>query len=153
MKTIQQWTMIILFGLIATLNAVAEPASDMVDGERDGHRMERIAEKLDLSDEQKEQIKVIYKGTKSEMKFLRQSIKESRKAMEAAVESGANDSKIDELSTQQGKLMAEMIALKSKNRVRVMTLLTDEQRVKAKKMRAKMQKRSIKCKQYKTKGS
>jgi len=145
MKTIQgmvvvkHWVLVMFFGLAAAANIMAEPSSDeMAGGDCGQHRMGKMAESLGLSDEQREQVKSIHEASKDEMKALKESSKQGRMALKEAVDSGASDSEIDELSAQQGKLMGEMIALKTKNKSRVAAVLTDEQRAKAKEMRGKM---------------
>jgi len=105
-------------------------------GMRGEYRLERMTEKLGLSDEQASRIKSIQEKYAPEKQALRSKMFENSQALRDAMHSGkADQPKIQQLAETMGNLKTEKILLKSKMHGEVSQVLTKEQRLKRKTMR------------------
>jgi periplasmic protein CpxP/Spy len=92
---------------------------------------------LDLTDEQKTQMKAIRQASKETIKPVREQMKANRQKLQTLSESGTFDeAQVQAIAAQQGTLSAQMIVEKEKVKSQIFNLLTPEQKTKAAEMKA-----------------
>ncbi len=95
---------------------------------------------LDLTDEQKAQMKTIRQASKETMKPIREQMKANRQKLQTLSESGTFDeAQVKAIAAQQGSLSAQMIVEKERVKVQMFNILTPEQKTKAAEMKAQFQ--------------
>jgi Spy/CpxP family protein refolding chaperone len=94
-------------------------------------RFQRFANYLGFTLEQRQQAKAIFQEAKAAADPIRPQVKAGREALAAAVKTGKGGAEIERLSAQQGVLMGQLIAIRTKAMEKVYALLTPEQRQKA----------------------
>ena len=96
-------------------------------GHHHGFMSEKLAQKLNLTDAQKQQIKDIKKASHAENAAFFQSARETWKAAHAAKE--ANDTaKLDALKPQLDAQKAQMKSIRKAEKDKILAVLTPEQR-------------------------
>ena len=96
----------------------------------DAH-VDRMAERLDLSKEQRDKVRAIVDKTRPQTRELRDKLSENRKQLQTLTRQGtAKESEIRKLADNQGKLIADMIMQRSKVQGEINAVLTPEQREK-----------------------
>jgi Spy/CpxP family protein refolding chaperone len=91
--------------------------------------MKRIAEKLNLTDDQKSQIKTILSGEKDTLKTLLIQLHAARKNMHAAIQaSDANETSVRAASAKVASIEADLAVERMKLYGKIAPVLTDEQR-------------------------
>ena len=110
-------------------------------GEKHGRRgfdIDRMAEKLNLSDEQRTSMQAIIDESKPEITALREKMRETRKQLKQLAHTNPyNEAEVRKLADAQGDLKAEMIVLRMQQRSKISNVLTEEQRTQMKEMREK----------------
>lgn len=91
------------------------------------HRVDRLAERLNLTDAQKSQAVAIFANAAQLAQPLHQQSRETRKLLQDAV-SANNVAQIDQLASTLGTLTAQLIAIESRAEAQFLALLTPEQR-------------------------
>ncbi len=105
-------------------------------------RMFRMAEKLELSKEQRDQIWNVMDENRREMRVHMESLYEGRKELGRIGSTAAYDElEARKLAEAQGKTLVEVIYLKSQAKNRIKGILTAEQQAKFAEMRGKSFKR------------
>jgi len=89
-----------------------------------------LAQKLNLTDAQKQQAKAIFQQTRQSTQALRQQLKDNHQALAAAIKAN-NTAEMQRLSTVQGTLMGQMAAARSQAKAQVYALLTPDQKAQA----------------------
>jgi Spy/CpxP family protein refolding chaperone len=92
---------------------------------------QRMAEHLDLDEQQRSDIQVIRESYQGEFETLRQAMRDNREALHDAAESGS-DQDVQRLAEAQGEYMAQTIVLGIRMRGEIDSVLTEEQRQAAK---------------------
>jgi protein CpxP len=93
---------------------------------------------LDLTDEQKANVKAIMDAHHTAMKPAHEAMKENRQKMQAATANGAFDeAAVTEIANAGAGLMAYMKVEKARVKSQVFSILTDEQKAKASEMKSK----------------
>lgn len=106
-------------------------------GERRGSG--KMMKELGLSDEQKEQMKAIGKKNHESIKNLMKKMQEARKKMqEASRNENIDEAAIRAISKEVADTMTDITIAKSKMHKEMQAIMTDEQKAKAKELRAKM---------------
>jgi Spy/CpxP family protein refolding chaperone len=103
-----------------------------------GHRgmdseshVDRMAERLDLTKEQRDKVRAIVDKTRPQTRELHDKLSENRKQLQMLTQQGtAKEGEIRKLADNQGKLIADMIVQRSKVRGEINAVLTPEQREK-----------------------
>jgi len=127
-------------GLVAA--ASAKPHGDGADCKRGGHHMgsdykhgdkgfnvDRMAKKLDLSDDQRTKIEAIIKASKQQKSDQRDKMKANREQLkELTMQSPLNEAAVRTVADAQGDLKADMIVLRVQQRAKINAVLSDEQR-------------------------
>jgi periplasmic protein CpxP/Spy len=99
-----------------------------------GQMVDRMATKLNLTDDQKQQAKSIMGSARESAKPVRDQLRQDRLALKNAVKTGKSDSEIDQISANLGRDTAQMTALRTKAFAKVYALLTPAQRTQADQM-------------------
>ena len=120
------------------------------DGKRGGkrggkHMMMKMAKKLDLTDEQKAQMKSLREAQRGNNQALRAEMKALKAEMYALDPNDSNA--VDALAAKKGALAEKMFKARNDQRVAFENLLTEEQKAKLAEMKAKRQARMEKRKQ------
>ena len=93
--------------------------------------MMRMAERLDLSDAQRDKIGKIMDDTRPKLRKNGFSMMDNRKEVHSLIQEGkVDDKKLRTLTRKQGDLVADMMYLQLKMRSDIHEVLTDEQREK-----------------------
>ena len=101
-----------------------------------GRGFERIAEKLKLSDEQKTHVKTILEDSKTRIKPLMVSLRESRKQAENLGTDGTfNEEQVNQIAAGQAETTRQLFIEKEKTKAQIFAVLTPEQRAEAAKMK------------------
>lgn len=97
-------------------------------GGRGGHEFgERFAQKLNLSEAQKQQIKDAQTAFRNENKAFYETVRDTRRQIKAAKEAG-DTALVEQLKTTAQSQFARMKELRQAEQQRILTLLTPEQR-------------------------
>lgn len=92
-------------------------------------RVDRLAARLDLSAEQREQVRAIVDKAQPEALALRDKLGDNRQQLQALMRQGdAKESEIRKLAEAQGKLHTDMIVQRTKLHSAIDAVLTPEQR-------------------------
>lgn len=92
-------------------------------------RIEAKLERLDLSDEQREQVRGVIDAARPEFRKIADGLRANRKEMRGAMHSETFDEQaVRRIADRQGDLVADMIVLRGKVKSQVSALLTEEQR-------------------------
>jgi len=99
---------------------------------------QRMLKNLNLTADQKAQAKQIRQATRTAVQPIRQQLLAGRQALTAAVKSG-DAAQIQTLSTAQGALQGQALAIRSAGMAKFYAILTPDQKTKAEQMRQKSQ--------------
>lgn len=118
-------------------------------GKRGGHhRGGMMLRGLDLTDEQKAQVKAVTQASRESSKPLREQMRANRQKLQTLSESGNFDqAQVQALADEQGKLTAQMIVEKEKVKSQISAILTPEQKAKAAEMKAQFKQKRAERKQ------
>jgi protein CpxP len=136
----------------------AQDGTGKTDGKRGfgkrGHQrggMGKMFRALDLTDEQKTQMKQIRENNRNTVKPIREQMKANRQKLQELSANGNFDAaQVQAIAAQQGTLTAQMIVAREQVKSQMFNILTPEQKAKAAEMKAqfeqkrkeRMQKRS-----------
>jgi len=96
-----------------------------------GHMPGRMFRNLDLTEQQRADIKKIMETERSIMQPVHQQLRENREALQAATKDGQfNEGEVTKLADKQGDLMAQMIVSRERVQAQIWQILTPEQREK-----------------------
>jgi len=97
---------------------------------------------LDLTDEQKAQVKQIREASKEKNKAVREQLKATRQSLNELTANGAFDeAQVTAIANQQAALHSHMIVEKERVKSQIFAILTDEQKAKAAQMKEQMKER------------
>ena len=103
-----------------------------------GFSVERLTERLNLSDEQHAQVKVIVEESQQQMSDLGEKMRENLEQLrELTQQSPLNGAEVRKVADAQGDLKADMIVLRAQKRAKINAVLTDDQRAQLKQVRGK----------------
>ena len=97
---------------------------------------ESIEDKLDLRKEQRDELKKYRDATKEERKRLKEESKRLKKEIKAALESSADQSTLDKLGAEWGRVNIKLMELSHKYRKKFEEALDDSQRAKLEKLKS-----------------
>jgi len=99
-------------------------------------KFERMAEALELTDEQRRQFKQIHRKARPKLQEIGDAMQDNREALHRLSPADEDYAgQVERLAREQGKLVARMIRVRSRVRAEVYAILTPEQREKAKELR------------------
>ena len=94
-----------------------------------GFNLERMSNRLNLTEEQRNQVQAIVDGNSEQMTDLRTRMQQNRETMRQLVQQTPfAEEKVRKLADEQGDLKADMIVLRAQQRSKINAILTDEQR-------------------------
>jgi Spy/CpxP family protein refolding chaperone len=133
MKTIKLLTIATAAAIIAggLISAPAQDTGDSAAGTRPGHGqiLQRIAKKLNLTDDQKSQIKAVWGGERDTLKSLFGQLHDARKNLRAAIHAGnADETAVRAASAKVAGVEADLAVERMKLYGKIAPILTDEQR-------------------------
>jgi len=133
MKTIKLLTIATAAAIIAggLTSAPAQDTGDSAAGTRPGRGqiLQRIAKKLNLTDDQKSQIKAVWGGEKDTLKSLFGQLHDARKNMRAAIHAnGAKEADVRAAAAKTASVEADLAVERMKLYGKIAPILTDEQR-------------------------
>lgn len=101
-----------------------------------GGKFERMAERLDLSDKQRQQLKQIHRDARGEGMAIHDAMQDTREALHR-LDPGSKDyrKRVSELAEQKAELVKQMIEHMSSVKAEVYAILTPEQRRKARELK------------------
>jgi Spy/CpxP family protein refolding chaperone len=154
MKTIMKISLI--GGLLISSMALAapQPDADSKDGARgchhgahagimkqgikgEGRFLDRMADRLELTKEQRSSVKAALEKSKPQMTAIKEKMRTNRKALRELGRDGSDDSRVQALARERGDLVANLVIERSKIRSDIQQILTDTQREQMKQMRWK----------------
>ena len=107
-------------------------------GKRGGYGM--MFRGIDLSQEQKAQMKQIRQSSKETLKPIREQMKVNRqKLAELSADGNFDQAQVQAIAAQQGSLSAQMIVERERIKAQIFQILTPEQKAKAAEMKAQRQ--------------
>jgi Spy/CpxP family protein refolding chaperone len=111
----------------------------MMHGKHDGRRgpnLERLADRLDMTEQQRADTKAILDDSRQQMVKLREQMRENRVQLKnLAGKTDFDEAAVRSIADKQGDLKANMIVLRARQRHAMKAVLTDEQRVQLDDMR------------------
>ncbi|RLL55663.1 periplasmic heavy metal sensor [Mariprofundus sp. EBB-1] len=133
----------IVFALAAMLMmSSANMANAYPDGPPDGDRHgQRMAEQLNLSDQQRQQVKQIRSENRESGKSIHEAMRQNRDAMHA-LNPGSRDyrAEVAKLADEKAELVKQMEMHRGESRAQVYAILTPEQREKEATLRSNFRK-------------
>jgi Spy/CpxP family protein refolding chaperone len=94
-------------------------------------RIERMADMLDLTKEQRDKVRAIVDKSRPQTRELRDKMADNRNQLRTLAQQGSpKEADVRKLADTQGKLMADMIVQRTKVRTEIHAVLTPEQREK-----------------------
>lgn len=97
------------------------------DGCHHGGAMRALSQLDDVTDEQREQLRSLFKEQRDVMRGQRDTMYENKRAIREAIRSGATIDEIRTLATKQGEQVTAMIMAKAELREKMAKILTAEQ--------------------------
>jgi Spy/CpxP family protein refolding chaperone len=121
-------------GQMVAVPAGGPPGGRMGNGS--GRHFPRMANALDLTDAQKEQVKAILETEREKVAPLRQKLVETREKIRLAVEATPFDeAAVRSLAASQNDTRTELMVSRARVQSRILALLTPEQKERAKEFR------------------
>ena len=144
MKSYQFAPLALLSLLALSLVAEAHPGGGMKRGFGGpgagfpGKMLERMSEHLDLDETQRQSVENILEASKPEFEALRDRFKANREALQALDPAGASYSvNLEAAAAENGRLATEATLLRSRVRTEINAVLTEEQREKLARSKAR----------------
>ncbi len=135
----------LVFALVAigTVFAFAQRGDKGRHGREFGHRgFERMAEKLNLTDAQKEQVKQITEASRAKVKPLMEDMRANHQQLKSLTENGQFDQvQVQKIANRQGEIAAQIIVEKERTKWEIFQILTVEQQTQAKQLKEQMEER------------
>jgi len=95
-----------------------------------GPNLERLADRLDMTEQQRAEIKAMLDDSRQQMANLREQMRENRiQLRDLAGKTDFDETAVRSIADEQGDLKAETIVLRARQRHEMKAVLTDEQRV------------------------
>ena len=105
-----------------------------------GMMLARALRSLDLTEEQKEQVKGILEAAKDKREATREALADATKRLHTAVTEGADETAIREAAANLGKAIGDQAVLRASTMASIKEVLTDEQREQLEKMKERVEK-------------
>lgn len=125
------------------LSLVALPGSarpGMMAGPESGERMERMIERLDLSEEQQSQVGDIMNSARTDAAADRERVRQIHQEMKSLVQN-FDEGRAQELADELGQITARQTYQRTATQAQIYSLLTPEQREQMSSMREKRKER------------
>jgi Spy/CpxP family protein refolding chaperone len=96
--------------------------------------LEHMAQALNLTDSQRERARIIFQNARQSAQPIQQELRENREKLTAAAKAGKSEDEIQKLADEQGRLLGQLVAIRTQSSAKFYQLLTPEQRMKADQM-------------------
>jgi Spy/CpxP family protein refolding chaperone len=96
--------------------------------------LEKLAQVFDLTDSQKETARTIFEQVEQSAQPVRQESQQNLDELIAAAKAGKNEGEIQKLAQEQGRLLGQLLAIRTVAWAKFYRMLTPEQRAKAEPM-------------------
>lgn len=94
------------------------------------HRMmQRLSERLNLTPDQRQQVRAMFSDASAQTKPLRARLHEERASLAVAIKAGS-EKQIDEITYQNADALAKLQAIRAKTMAKVYSILTPDQKAK-----------------------
>lgn len=91
-------------------------------------RLRRLVGFLDLTDEQRESVQTLYETFREQSQPIRDVMQQNRETLKSLTQAVPVDpNTIQQVADNQGSLVAQLIVLKTEQRIALRSILTDEQ--------------------------
>ncbi|MFQ5344514.1 MAG: Spy/CpxP family protein refolding chaperone [Mariprofundus sp.] len=122
------WMLLMILAVCLSLPGIS---TALAGGGGERH-MKRLAEQLNLTDEQRQKFKQIHRNHREAGMVIRDALHDNRQAL-ARLDPGAGNYQagVEKLAEEQGRLVKRMVIHKSKIRAKIYAVLTPSQREKA----------------------
>jgi Spy/CpxP family protein refolding chaperone len=91
--------------------------------------MQRLSEGLNLTPDQRQQVRAMFRDARAQTKPLRARLQEERVSLAVAIKAGS-EKQIDEITHQNADALARMQAIHAKTMAKVYSILTPDQKAK-----------------------
>jgi len=110
--------------------SVQEPVPTQRAMKAGRHRMmQRLSEHLNLTADQRQQVRAMFRDTSAQTKPLRARLHEERASLAVAIKDGS-ENRIDEITHQNADALAKLQAIHAKTMAKVYSILTPDQKAK-----------------------
>jgi Spy/CpxP family protein refolding chaperone len=94
-------------------------------------QLEQLAQAFDLTDSQKEQARAIFEQAERSTQPVRHDSQQNLDELTAAAKAGKNEAEIQKLAQEQGRLLGQLLAIRTEAWAKFYQMLTLDQRAKA----------------------
>ncbi|MCO1335058.1 Spy/CpxP family protein refolding chaperone [Microbulbifer sp. OS29] len=144
-KGMKYWKQVL--GSLTLAGVLVAPLTAMAFGGGEGHQgrgFDHMMRQLELTEGQQAQLKANRESTREARMAQRKQLIELRKQISTAIESGADQATLDQLSEEFGKLKVQEMANHKKMREQFKAILTDEQKAKLEQLKSERQESRMK---------
>lgn len=106
-----------------------------------GKRMERLVEKLELSEEQRADIREIHRAGEEESRSLHRQMRDNKRAEREALKAGADEAELLELARKTAETRVALMLRHREMQEKVQAVLTEEQRTELEQLKAEREAR------------
>ncbi|HEY7390661.1 MAG TPA: Spy/CpxP family protein refolding chaperone [Bryobacteraceae bacterium] len=92
--------------------------------------LEKLAQVFDLTDSQKEQARTMFDQAEQSAKPVQQESQQNLEGLAAAAKSGKSEGDIQKLAQEEGRLLGQLLAIRTQAWAKFYQILTPEQRAK-----------------------
>jgi len=122
-----------VISLAAGLIVAQGPSAKRLPGSTGGRgfngHVEHLAQALNLTDSQKEQAQTIFRNARESSQPIQEELKRNRDRLTLAAKS-ASETDIQSLAIEQGRLLGQLVAIRTRASSKFYQILTPEQRIK-----------------------
>ena len=104
-------------------------------------RLQHLAQVLNLTDSQKQEARTIFQQARQSARPVRQELRQNRQALAAAAKADKSNADIEKLAGNQGRLLGQLVAIRTEASAKFYQMLTPEQRAKADQMHQQFRQR------------
>jgi Spy/CpxP family protein refolding chaperone len=95
-----------------------------------GRFFDRMSTTLNLTDQQKEQAKTIFKSERESARSAREQLRQERKAVQAAIQAGKPEAEVEQLAKNEGPALGDLAGMRAAAFAKFYGILTPEQQQK-----------------------
>jgi len=96
--------------------------------------LERMSQQLNLTATQKEKARTIFSSARQSSQPIREQLRANHEKLTAAAKANKSPAEIQKLSNEQGRLLGQLVAIRTEARAKFYRILTPDQRAKADQM-------------------
>lgn len=104
-------------------------------------RLDHLAQALNLTDSQKQEARTIFQQARESARPVRQELRQNRNALTAAAKVAKTNAEIEQLANNRGRLLGQLVAIRTEASAKFYQILTPEQRAKADQMHQQLRQR------------